>query len=343
MDATFVPWEGAPWMDPGSPSGHLALSGAERALGIRERTETSGILPHGFVDGSQGRGAHVRFESEDDMGTDAAQRDAPGTLGRPEDADAEDEVLVKYWLQRSLLFHRFAQGIRLDREGWFSATPESIARHQARRLGAAEVIDGFCGVGGNSIQFALAACGRVTAVDVDPARLALARHNAGVYACADRIEFLCEDFFHLHRRGLRTDVVFLSPPWGGPEYQLQAVYDLELDLAMACGGRAFADLLRYALSLLRPAAPCEDEEGAMVLSTPCEANEPAPAPAPTARGIVVFLPKNTHLAQLARICQSAVPGLLQQRPVEVERSVLNGRLKGITVYLGAFESIMSSQ
>lgn len=45
-------------------------------------------------------------------------------------------------------------------EGWFSVTPERIAEHIALRVEhsfseAQLVIDAFCGVGGNAIQFAL--------------------------------------------------------------------------------------------------------------------------------------------------------------------------------------------
>lgn len=58
-------------------------------------------------------------------------------------------------------------------EGWFSVTPERIAEHIALRVehsffDSQLVIDAFCGVGGNAIQFALTGkrgkpnvCGRV--------------------------------------------------------------------------------------------------------------------------------------------------------------------------------------
>jgi len=39
-------------------------------------------------------------------------------------------------------------------EGWFSVTPERIARHIASRCQCDLIIDAFCGVGGNTIQFA---------------------------------------------------------------------------------------------------------------------------------------------------------------------------------------------
>lgn len=60
----------------------------------------------------------------------------------------------KYWCQRYLLFSRYDDGIKMDEEGWFSVTPESIARHHACRCGSGIILDCFTGVGGNAIQFA---------------------------------------------------------------------------------------------------------------------------------------------------------------------------------------------
>ena len=41
--------------------------------------------------------------------------------------------LWKYWLQRYSLFQRFDEGILMDEEGWYSATPEVIAAHHAEK------------------------------------------------------------------------------------------------------------------------------------------------------------------------------------------------------------------
>ncbi|TDH06221.1 hypothetical protein EPR50_G00131480 [Perca flavescens] len=147
----------------------------------------------------------------------------------PAEMAAEPE-LAKYWAQRYRLFSRFDEGIRLDREGWFSVTPERIAEHIALRVehsfpDSQLVIDAFCGVGGNAIQFALTGK-RVLAIDIDPVRLNLARHNAMVYSVADRIDFLQGDFLQLAPR-LRGNVVFLSPPWGGPDYLTAEVFDIK--------------------------------------------------------------------------------------------------------------------
>lgn len=94
-------------------------------------------------------------------------------------------------------------------------TPEKIARHIAEVCKCGLVVDAFCGVGGNAIQFART-CDRVIAVDIDSEKIAMARNNARVYGVEDKIEFIVGDFFKVAPR-LIADAVFLSPPWGGPE------------------------------------------------------------------------------------------------------------------------------
>lgn len=179
----------------------------------------------------------------------------------------------RYWSQRHTLFSRFDR-IRTDREGLFSATPECVAFHVGRKLlestkfsspsfvvgdtevpGSQEVrcitiLDAFCGIGGNCIHFArLSSNFRVIAVDINMERLEMARHNAAVYGVEDRIEFICGDFLHL-APSLRADVVVLSPPWGGPDYQQRSdnsadTYDLKSVITIPCEGSV---LLRRTLS-----------------------------------------------------------------------------------------------
>ncbi|MGH0135973.1 UNVERIFIED_CONTAM: hypothetical protein FKN15_025240 [Acipenser sinensis] len=142
---------------------------------------------------------------------------------------AADPELAKYWAQRYRLFSRFDEGIKLDHEGWFSVTPEKIAKHIAVRAQESfhcdVIIDAFCGVGGNSIQFALAGK-KVIAIDIDPVRIALAQNNAEVYGVSGQIEFIQGDFMLL-ASGLKADVVFLSPPWGGPDYLSAEVFNIK--------------------------------------------------------------------------------------------------------------------
>mmetsp|Transcript_32928 Transcript_32928/g.75317 ORF Transcript_32928/g.75317 Transcript_32928/m.75317 type:complete len:509 (+) Transcript_32928:27-1553(+) len=165
----------------------------------------------------------------------------------------------KYWAQRHSLFSRFDEGVQLDAEGWFSVTPEAIALHQAHRLSCHIALDAFTGLGGNAIQLALT-CDHVIAIDIDPGRLALAQHNARVYGVADRIEFILGDFLTL-APALKADVVFLSPPWGGPSYNKAQTFDI--NTMMTPSG----------LSLLRASLAISND-------------------------LAFFLPKNSDLAQV---------------------------------------------
>lgn len=137
----------------------------------------------------------------------------------------------KYWHQRYRLFSKFDDGIKLDEESWYSVTPEEIAKHIAKRCvtlnNTKRIIDAFCGAGGNTIQFALADPGvHVIAIDIDPAKIELAKNNAAVYGVQDQIEFIVGDFVELIPE-LSGDVVFLSPPWGGPCYLHQKVFRVD--------------------------------------------------------------------------------------------------------------------
>ena len=120
------------------------------------------------------------------------------------------------------MFSLFDQGIQLDEESWYSVTPEKIAQHIASRCVSSEtciVLDAFCGAGGSAIQFALSSPNiHVIAIDIDPSKIDLAICNAKVYKVDHKIDFIVGDFITLAKSGLKADVVFLSPPWGGPQY-----------------------------------------------------------------------------------------------------------------------------
>ncbi|MQL74808.1 hypothetical protein Taro_007186 [Colocasia esculenta] len=107
--------------------------------------------------------------------------------------------VVKYWRQRYSLFSRYDEGIAMDEEGWFSVTPEEVATRQAElcgRIGAAVVVDGFSGVGGNAIQFAKRGY-YVVAMEIDPRKVEFGRHNAEIYGVEDSIDFIVGDFLRL--------------------------------------------------------------------------------------------------------------------------------------------------
>lgn len=145
----------------------------------------------------------------------------------PEDI-FNDKPILKFWNKRFSLFSLFDMGIKLDRESWFSVTPEKIAKHTADRCKCDIIIDAFCGAGGNTIQFAKL-CRRVIAIDLDPSKVEMARHNATIYGVNEKIEFIVGDYLKLAEK-LQADAVFLSPPWGGLEYLKGGHYDVEKSL-----------------------------------------------------------------------------------------------------------------
>uniref|UniRef100_A0A2P2KVG5 Trimethylguanosine synthase n=1 Tax=Rhizophora mucronata TaxID=61149 RepID=A0A2P2KVG5_RHIMU len=196
----------------------------------------------------------------------------------------------KYWHQRYHLFSRFDDGIKMDEEGWFSVTPELIARHHALHCVGDVVIDCFTGVGGNAIQFAQR-CKHVIAIDIDPKKIAYAYHNATIYGVDDKIEFIEGDFFVMAKK-LKADIVFLSPPWGGPSYANVNTYDIK--------------------TMLKP------RDGYFIFNTSKQ----------IANTVVMFLPKNVDLNQLAELSLSADPPW----SLEVEKNFLNGKLKALTAY-----------
>lgn len=123
----------------------------------------------------------------------------------------------KFWDRRYNLFSRFDEGVEIDEAGLYSATPEKIALEQAEKMNCKIVIDGFGGVGGNTIAFAKIGK-KVYAIEKNKARLEMARHNAELYGVENKITFILGDFF-IEAPKIKADGVFIDPDWGGPEYK----------------------------------------------------------------------------------------------------------------------------
>ncbi|KEF54390.1 uncharacterized protein A1O9_09556 [Exophiala aquamarina CBS 119918] len=156
--------------------------------------------------------------------------------------------LQKYWHQGYSIFSKYDDGIWMTDDAWYGVTHESVAKTIAQH--AAEIrpgsksiiIDAFCGVGGNTIAFALSGnWKRVYAIEKDAATLACAKHNAEIYGVSDRITWFHGDCFEIlgavQKEGVTVDalkaiagqfgVIFASPPWGGPGYRDAGIFNLE--------------------------------------------------------------------------------------------------------------------
>ena len=106
----------------------------------------------------------------------------------------------------------------------------------------------------------------VIAIDIDPKKIQLAKHNATIYKVADRIEFIIGDFFKI-APSLKADVVFLSPPWGGPNYLDQEMISLQ-NIMEPQGGRCLfqtAKLISEHIAFYLPRNTNVDEVGAQNL------------------------------------------------------------------------------
>jgi predicted RNA methylase len=103
-------------------------------------------------------------------------------------------------------------GAHASGEGRYSLTPEALALELGQLAQGRSVVDACCGSGGNAIGFARAGCA-VTALELDPARLAEARHNAALYGVSARISFQLADAREAVEKQ-RADLLFVDPPWG---------------------------------------------------------------------------------------------------------------------------------
>jgi predicted RNA methylase len=142
-----------------------------------------------------------------------------------------------FWHQRYYYFSKFDDGIKLDYESWYSVTPEEISIYISKLCKLNEdssdnsVVDAFCGSGGNTIQFSKF-CSKVYAVDIDEKKIELCKNNAEVYNCnQEKIEFINSDYLNIKNNpsysNLKSDCVFLSPPWGGMDYSKTEKYSLK--------------------------------------------------------------------------------------------------------------------
>lgn len=222
----------------------------------------------------------------------------------------KNDPLQKYYHQRYDYFSLFDEGIQIDEEGWYSVTPEIIADHIAKEAhsialtnktsetsSSTVILDAFCGVGGNTIQFAKY-FDRVIAVDLDSSRLEMARYNATIYGVADRIQFILGDVFtflpELVDEGI--DLVFMSPPWGGPDYVTREVFCPRADLLDQRGEELFI--------LGRSISP----------------------------NLILFLPRQTDIFAVAEMVKAEKETVKKADSFVVEQHWLRNKLKAISIY-----------
>ncbi len=78
-----------------------------------------------------------------------------------------------------------------DEDGLRFATPWPVAAYRAKRLKCSSLADISCGIGGQTVYFAKE-CEVVYAIEIDPAKLKLARKNCKLFGL-NNVEFICGD------------------------------------------------------------------------------------------------------------------------------------------------------
>ncbi|KAI0332688.1 S-adenosyl-L-methionine-dependent methyltransferase [Cubamyces sp. BRFM 1775] len=271
------------------------------------------------------------------LGEGLEKYDATGLVPFYTEAHEVPEHLQKYFSQRERFFSMYSSGCLLDEEGWYSVTPERVADQIAERCRCEVILDAFCGVGGNAIAFART-CERVIALDISPVRLALARHNAAIYGVQDRIEFVLADFLSFaralqtlprsengdgqpHRR--KIDVVFLSPPWGGPSY--------------------ISGSPTKAKAVPEPEVASEDAHAEFSLESirPIHGRDLFKVARGITKNVAYFLPRNTSIEEVSQlVTEDSGEGADQNGPrvgaekIEVEEEWMGSKLKALTCYFG---------
>ncbi|GMG19558.1 unnamed protein product [Ambrosiozyma monospora] len=210
--------------------------------------------------------------------------------------------LMKYWNSRFILFKRFDDGIQLTHELWYSVTPEILAAKLATFIKrsyptAHNIVDLFCGGGGNTIQF-MKVFGRVIGIDINKVHLECTRKNALVYLSerkvSKKLTLLCSCWGKKSNKKLtdlkiKVDIMFGSPPWGGIGYSNSEVFDVNL-------------LKPYPLDQL-------------LMSMKCFSNV-----------IVLFLPRNSSIQQIKEVTAKVFG---KKKKVTILEARIGHSLKGL--------------
>ena len=205
----------------------------------------------------------------------------------------------------------------------------------------------------------------VIALDTSPTRLALARHNAQIYGVADRIEFILSDYLSFAKSYLslpsssskpqtensknqarKIDVVFLSPPWGGPLYLAGSDDDISGVTTThndSTSQKALSPLSNeghptYSLSSILPI------HGAQLFDLSRRIT----------RNIAFYLPRNTRLDEVSALLSEENNTSQEERQngeaiastaekIEVEEEWMGNKLKALTCYFGGLVTGQDSE
>jgi len=273
----------------------------------------------------------------------------------------KEEVPNKYWAQRRRLFSKFDDGVQMDKESWYSVTPEAIALHLAKRVidmcdhgkndkneqsnsRKGVILDCFSGCGGNGIAFANESfkdsIGLTVCVDVDRKKLFMAAKNASIYGIdPSRIIFIegnAVEVLGRYQNGELSTSKFDASAVSTDKYEGYSIGGYELlpptiDVVFLSPPWGGMDYLKvgnagYSLSKCITVDASCNGEGATINGDELLALS---ANAAKHKSVVYFLPKNVNGVNIGLSAWNHG----YRSGLEIEQNLLNGKLKTISVYL----------
>lgn len=102
---------------------------------------------------------------------------------------------------------------------------EKIQQNMRLKLSNYTITDGTACIGGDTLAFSRH-FKSVNSVEYDKTRFEYLKHNMKLFDC-NNISFYNDSYINLYK-SLKQDVIYLDPPWGGPEYKNMKTVTLSL-------------------------------------------------------------------------------------------------------------------
>lgn len=105
---------------------------------------------------------------------------------------------------------------------------EATSKKIADIMGTNNIVitDATAHIGGNTYNFAKN-FKQVNAVEINKGNYDMLVNNMKILKVVEKIDFKCQDYTMICK-SLKQDVIFIDPPWGGPEYKYKESLDISL-------------------------------------------------------------------------------------------------------------------
>jgi len=88
------------------------------------------------------------------------------------------------------------------------------------------ITDAMACIGGDTLSFSKQFT-KVNAIELDTIRFEYLKHNMNLFNCSN-IEYYNDNYLHLKDK-LKQDVIYIDPPWGGPDYKNKKTVKITID------------------------------------------------------------------------------------------------------------------